>query len=387
MNVMFFISVHSHGRGGHINSLHHIVNKLAKNHNVSVISIGPGSSSFISQNTHFRKHIYFNGVGLLGLKRQCDILIKQNKPQIIHCFDAGVYNIIRLLYSSTKIKIALNLCGGPNPRKFPYVKNLVLFSVENKQWFEKDGRYKKSNIALIPNRVSTIQTKTLDIPKEDEYFTFVRIARIGKAYKKSIIDSINLIELLLKRNSSLKIKLFIIGVVECQNTFSELLKTKLVNDSVVIILTEERHTMNASKMLYLADAVIGTGRGIMEAASLGLPTLTINSLNNTPVLITSNTFYDAFRTNFSERNVFSKVSNEENITEIEKLISDKNFYNELSLYVEGKFKKYFDIEYASSRYIGFYNDAELSSKRLIIEDSFLILKSLYNFFRSSKKIK
>lgn len=387
MKILFFISVHGHGRGGHFNSLHHIANKLSVEHQVGIVSIGPGHSSIIANNSNFLSHVDFNGINLLELKSKSDEIVKQFNPEIIHCFDVGCYNIVRLLYSTKKMKIALNKCGGPNPKVFPYVKNLVLFSVENKQWFEKDKRYYDANIALIPNRVSKIQTTPLDVLKPDDYFSFVRIARIGKTYKKSIFDSIELIDALYKSNKKLKLKLFIIGVVECPEILSEILNNKYVKDGTVTILTEDKYTIGASKMLYLADSVIGTGRGIMEAASLGLPSLTIDSLSNSPTLITKDTFDDAFRTNFSERNVFSDLTKDKNLTEIETLVSDEEFYQKLSLYTRMIFEQYFDIDQAANRYTEFYESVTISEKKMLLHDAILISKTIYSFLKSSRKVK
>lgn len=387
MNILFFISVHGHGRGGHFNSLHHIVNKLSVEHQVGIVSIGPGHSSIIANNSNFLAHVDFNGINLLQVKSKSDEIVKQFNPEIIHCFDVGCYNIVRLLYSTKKMKVALNKCGGPNPKNFPYVKNLVLFSVENKRWFEKDKRYYDANIALIPNRVAKIQTTTLDVLKPEGYFSFVRIARIGKTYKKSILDSIELIDTLYESNKKLKLKLFIIGVVECPETLSEILNNKYVNDGTVRILTEDKYTIGASKMLYLADAVIGTGRGIMEAASLGLPSLTVNSLSNTPTLITKDTFDDAFKTNFSERNVFPGLTKDKNLKEIETLVSDEEFYQKSSLYTRMMFEQYFDINQAENKYTEFYESVATSKKRALLPDAILILNTIYSFFNSSRKTK
>lgn len=382
---MFFISVHGHGRGGHFNSLYHIANKLAEENKVGVVSIGPGFSPVISESSNFVTHIDFNGLNFFRLKFKVDRLIKKHKPNVIHCFDVGSYNILRMIYSPRKNKIALNKCGGPNPIKYPYVKNLVLFSIEDMEWFKKNKRYNDSNIFLIPNRVSKVKVKSLDIQKVDGCFTFLRIARIGKTYKKSILDSISLIELLLERNKSLKVKLYIIGVVECIDTLSEIKENKLIENGTVVILTDDKYTVNASKMLYLADAVIGTGRSVMEAASLALPVLTINSLNNIPVLVDIDTFNDAFRSNFSERNIFPKIENEGNILKVEKVISDMEFYDEVSSYINNKFIEYFDIESASVNYSDFYKGLSLSNKKIAFEDFVLFLKTLYGFFKSSKK--
>lgn len=387
VDILFFISVHGHGRGGHANSLHHIANKISADHQVGIVAIGSGYSSIISENPNFLAHIDFSGINLLELKSKVAQIVKRFSPEIIHCFDVGCYNITRLFCSTKKYRIALNKCGGPNPEKFPYVKNLVLFSAENKQWFDRSKRYNDSHIALIPNRVSTIQTMPLDILKPEGHFSFVRIARIGRTYRKSIFDSIELISGLNEKNGSLKLRLFVIGVVECPDTLSEILKHKYVIDGTVTILTEDKYTNEASKMLYLADAVIGTGRGIMEAASLGLPSLTINSLSSTPTLITKKTFEDAFRTNFSERNEFEALGREENFSEIEKLVSNENFYRELSVYTKSMFEQHFDIGRAASTYSEFYKNVSTSEKTELLADSQLIFRAAFNFFKSSRKVK
>lgn len=387
MKILFFISLHRHGRGGHLYSLYHIANELSSIHQVGIVSIGPGDNSTISLNTNYICHINFDGVSLLGFKRKSSRVIKEFNPDVVHCFDVTSYNVIKLFYPLNRFKIALNKCGGPNRIEFPYVKNLVLFSIENKQWFESNKRYKDTNINLIPNRVSKVATSSSDIEKPEGFFSFVRIARIGKSYKKGILDSIALIDILYKKNKKLKLKLFVIGVVECQETLSEILKSKYVTNGTVVILTDDKYTKNASKMLYLADAVIGTGRGVMEATSLGLPTLTMNSLGHMPVLITKYIFDDAFKTNFSERNSFPSLDKYKNISDIEKMIVDTDFYQEISLYMNFIFKEYFDVSQAPRKYEEFYNSITDNGKAIVISDSILTLKTLYRFFKSSRKIK
>lgn len=387
MRIMFFISVHGHGRGGHFNSLNHVANNISSYHQVGIVAVGPGHSAIISQNSNFLAHIEYNGFNVLSLKKKVDSAVSEFKPDIMHCFDVGVYNIIRLLYSPTQFKIALNRCGGPNPKKFPHIKNLVLFSTENRSWFTANAKYRDSNISLIPNRVSVIKTTPMaDVQKPRGFFTFVRIARIGTGYKKSIFDSIALIERLVETEGQ-RVKLYIIGVIECRDIFYEIQNHKYVADGTIILLTEDKYTNNASKMLYLADAVIGTGRGIMEAASLGLPTLAVNSVGDIPVLITRELFDDAFKTNFSERNVFLEFDHSRNFLELKRLLSDESYYQELSVYMKKMFVTYFDIERAVSLYTTFYRDVTVTDKSNLISDVGFILRTIVSFYKSSRKVK
>lgn len=386
MKILYFISVHGHGRGGHFHSLNHISKKIGEEHDVKIISFGPGKSDIIESNTHFIRHIDFNGLNLIKLRKIIKHEILIFKPDIIHCFDVVCYNVVRLFITSRKFKIVLNKCGGANPTNFPHVKNLILFSLENQEWFKNNSKFKNTNIHLIPNRVKPLQLKPdfKPIEKNPGDFIFMRICRIGLAYKKSIKDAINLISLLLKSNIP-NVKLYIIGVVENNEVYEELKNNTLVNSGHIVFLTEEEYTHEASKMLYLADVVIGTGRGLMEAASLGKPLLAIDKNGKIPVLLNDLNFNDAFKTNFSERNIFYKFNNEDNIKSILQLINDKDCYKANSSFVLHSFKEYFSLEKAKEAYSAAYNESK-TSKRKLISDLPFILRSTLNFYRSYSKL-
>lgn len=387
MKILFFISVHGHGRGGHFHSLNHISRRLGEENDVSIISIGPGKSDIIESNPHFRKHINYKGFDILKLRRVIKNEIKIFSPDIYHCFDVGSYNIIRLIISSKKHRIVLNKCGGPNPVEFPYVKNIVLFSKENQEWFEGQNKFKKTNVFLIPNRVIPLEliTDYHPINKEKDDFVFVRICRIGLNYKKSILDSMNLISKLYESNFK-KIKLYIIGAVEDEDVLKDLKYNEHVVNGRIVFLTQSEYTSEASKMLYLADAVIGTGRGLMEAASLKKPILTIDKNRNIPVLLDENHFMDAFKTNFSERNTFKELNTHDNLNNISKLIYNLNYYNEVSSFAYNCFNMYFNINKVTELYISAYNKS-YTFRRKILNDSPMILKTIISFFRSFLKSK
>src|SRR5690606_141433 len=129
-----------------------------------------------------------------------DKILESYQPDIIHCFDTNAYNVIKLLVPASKNKFVLTKPGGPNKADFPVCENLTLFSEENRRWFAMRKRYNNTNIYLIPNRVKRIQITdskiASTIQKDAAEFTFVRIARLGEAYKKGILDAINLIRIL-----------------------------------------------------------------------------------------------------------------------------------------------------------------------------------------------
>lgn len=382
MKILFLISVYGHGRGGHFHSLNHISKKIGENSDVKIISFGPGKSNIIASNPYFLEHIDFNGINFIFFKNNLKELIQKFNPDIYHFFDYGSYNTVRLLISSKKNKIIINKCGGPNPIKYPHVPNLILFSNENLNWFKNQKKHQNSNIYLIPNRVKALlpDKNFQPIEKKGGEFTFLRICRIGSAYNKSINDSILLIENLLLKGIR-KVKLYIIGVVEDSNIFMRHNKHQLVQDGRVIFLTDQIYTKEASKMLYLADAVIGTGRGLMEASSLSIPLLAINKEENIPVLLNNGNFQDAFKTNFSERNIFDNTNSETNIKNIIDLIQNKSYYTEMSVFSKEVFEEYFNIDKVIKSYDSAYSES-IFCKRYILSDLNIISRTFIKFFSS-----
>lgn len=380
MKILFLISNMGHGMGGHFHSLDHISRQIAKSVNAKIISIGPGNSSVIRNNPLFAAHFNFSGLNFVSLRKKLKQFIDQYNPDVLHFFDDSSYNIVRTLLAVKKYKVIVNKCGGPNPKRYPHIENLVLFSIENLEWFKKQRKFQNKNIYLIPNRVEALLPEKAfqPIPKPTDEFVFMRICRIGAGYKKSIMDAINLIEVLAARNIS-NVKLYIIGVVEDTSLHRLLESHPLVKKKLLVVLSDNLYTNNASKMLYLADAVIGTGRGLMEAASLAMPILAINSVGTLPVLLTRDNFFDAFKTNFSERNIFTDTNHDVNLQKIEELVQSIDCNAEISKFSKEVFDKYFNIDKAEDAYSNVYSKAINGGNSLLI-DAPLILRSFLNTF-------
>lgn len=388
MKILFFISACGHGKGGHFYSLNHISRELGKRHDVKIITIGSGYSDILASNPHFLDHFTFNGLNIIRLYKHISKIIKQFQPDIYHFFDVVTYNILRFHIGSKTHKVILTKPGGPNLRFFPFVNSLILFSEEDYYWYIKKKVFKDAHLYLFSNRVKKLEILNLfkSIPKDSDSFNFVRICRIGRGYKKSIQDSINLVLYLRKRGFS-NIKLYIIGTIEHQPIFNEIESTIKNQEGVITILTEHQYTKEASKMLYLADATIGTGRGFMEASSLGIPLLTINADDNYPLLVNESNFADVFRTNFSERNRIQSYNSEENLTNIEKMIKEKDYYVYLSKFSLKCFNKHFNVEKVGMAYTKLYRNAEYGPNHYL-RDIWSILTSFkyhYSTYMSMKK--
>ncbi len=385
MKILFFISAHGRGHGGHNHSLNHISRALAEKHDISIYSIGPAETQILQRNPFFKGRIYYNGTNLLHLRRKLKGIIKDSSPDIVHCFDKKTYNVVRLFLSSRKTKIVVNKCGGQNPVRFPFVPNLILFSEENYEWFKQQKKFSSSNIKVIPNRVVPLEMdkKEKPIPEREQSFNLVRICRITKYYEKSIQDSFRLLEELNNSDTNRPVHLFLIGNIEDQELYQRILMHPYVQSGQVSFITNPEYTSEASKLLYLADAVIGTGRGLMEAASLGLPILAISSTSKLPVLLNTKGFETALKTNFSERNVFSSKLIDNNLHEIIQLINNSNTHNQYRDEARSFFDKYLNIKGVILNYTNFYYST-IFSKRRIMRDAKLILRSIKVYHARSK---
>src|SRR5690554_160076 len=132
-------------------------------------------------------------------------------------------------------------CGGANPNNFPYVDNLVLFSEENSEWFRTKSKFSKTNIHVISNRVKQVKKHIVPHLKDfADSFTFMRIARIGNSYKKSIDDSVRLVKELNKTHRE-GVRLIIVGTIQDQEVYSELRRT-IDNDPSIMLLVDDNYT-------------------------------------------------------------------------------------------------------------------------------------------------
>src|SRR5690606_9425179 len=218
-------------------------------------------------------------------------------------------------------KIVVNKCGGPNPNSFPVVPNLVVFSRENENWFLSRREFKTCKVKLIPNRAMRVATTKFDkYQKDDTTFTIVRICRIGVTYFHSIRNGIELVRELSRRD--VKVHFYVIGKVTEVHEYEKLLN--LSEGLNVDFITEDSYTEEASKMLYLADAVIGTGRGVMEACSLGIPILIPSRQTNFPVLLTGKNFQNYFNKNFTDRVEVNELEQEIMLKDLIRLFSDSD---------------------------------------------------------------
>lgn len=362
MKILYVISVFNEGSGGHYHSLDHISRAVAEVEDVFIISIGKKESSTLSSSPYYRGNMLFNGYNLIGLFKQLNYLLTKINPDIIHFFDAYSYSIVTLNPLYRRWPMLLTKCGGKNEIHYPKANVLTLFSKENLDYFLCQRKFKDAYMCLIPNRVRPLLFSQEMMPNifthDSSSFVFMRIARIGPSKHKSILDSIRLIENLRRSSAGVNVCLVVVGYIEDSNVFNLLMKEVASESLPVTFITDEKITKRGSDCLIAADAVIGTGRGVMEASSLSLPILCPANNSNIPILLKNEKMmHDFFNANFSGRvNVDSATLNN-NILEIHKMISDLDHRKKLSDLSEMFFRNYFDLSCARDKYCLVYNDA------------------------------
>lgn len=345
MKILYIITVYKgSSAGGHYYSLKSTIGLVNQRNDCVIVNIGTGESPILSaMNIPIHNLIYSRKItSLIQVFKQLIQVINKENPDIIHAFDKQSLFFTMIMSEKFKIPYIVTRCGGPNPVYFPHVNNLIVYSNENKKYFESIRIAK--NIFLISNRISKPVQNLVRIEKirfllKPGAEIFIRIARMSDIQKLSILESINLINRL--NSDGIAAQLILIGTVQDRKIFKEISNRK--NDNI-LILTEEEYTFNANQLINAGEYVIGAGRSFMEAASLGKVMLCPVQNSDIPLLITSENFQEAFDLNFSSRVTIGNFNPEKNYQMILKAISDKNYSKGLKDFIKDMSRMYFEIE-------------------------------------------
>ncbi len=368
MKILFVVKVNGNGVGGHYRSLRTIFEEVSKHENAEILVFGktiPSAFSGINVKTiSIRKNIF-------KTLKEYKQLLSDNNYDIIHVFDITSLIFTKLI---RKKNVVLNKCGGPNIYKYPVAPFMVVFSKENYDYYNSSDSFKKSTIKLIPNRVKqfSCDTKLIDSLKNElnintEDFVLLRIVRIDKYYENSIKQSILLTRKLQESNSEKNVKLLIIGG-NTDKIFLEELNKFTENDKFIYIVTEDKYIKDAKLIIDIADAVIGSGRGFMEACCRNKLLYAPISNSNLPVLVTENNFNYFFNFNFSERAILP-----DELIEIEQDINKlRDLIPQYKIFTLNIFNSYFDISKGVNSYLDLYKYILENKKKSVCWDKFSI---------------
>ena len=386
MKIAFIISSinsKSNGNGGHYFSLIETVKMLSINNEVVIYNIG-NSPAIALKNTEFKLiSIVHKKIAFTQIYKDLLVSIKEEQPEIIHSFDAIAYFWGRLVSSKLNIKSCLTKCGGINQIYFPFCDNFILYSKENFDYYQSKNKFKNSNLFLIPNRINTFPNDKKRIIKLKGYikeehlnsFKFLRISRISNYYIKSTLQIINLVNDL--NELGINCIFIYIGSVEDKTVLSELKDSS--NQSYVYIFTQDEFTNNSKELIDFSDAVLGTGRSYMEAASKGKIMLAYNPKGKYPLLINDKNFSTAFKYNFSER-IETKDKNTE-LSLFSKVINDENYKIKLKDFSIESFSKFFDSSRIEELHKELYININLKAKYNILDTILNGLFVLKNYLK------
>lgn len=363
-NVLYGVSNFGGDMGGHLRSLKSILQEMAAENKVNIYLVlfslkTPKEGSYSFPTPHF--HIISNGLsGLRSVRRmRKDLhhLFAQQQFDIIHAFDSNAYYFLKSLSDKRKVPIVLTKCGGnPAPKwKYPSCRHMTLFSVEDLVNFKSQARFQKSSFHLIPNRVKApVQDQALIAQLKAKYsggFDFLRISRFARLHEHSLMQSVDLVKYL--RAQGIHKRLLILGGVEDEEVYN---KVKASLEDGMFLETEEAFCKEASKIIEVADIVIGSGRGLMEAAALGKVLLAPNKNLTLPVLVEEKSFDNLFHHNFSGRTKFDAQYAAENERNLVALASGKD-KERFAGFSRQMFAEHFDIKNGIPKYLSVYDSA------------------------------
>lgn len=348
MKILFVISSvnsPSHGLGGHYHSLIHIATELSKHHEIVVVNIGTEKAKAFENIDLKLYNIIYKNARIISIFSDLGKIIELEKPNVIHSFDRIAYFWGRMAARKFNLKSVLTKCGGANDVYTPYCENLILFSKENYDFFKKAPQFKNSKLFLIPNRVKPFNSNfdrisSLEerLNKKEDGFRFLRIARIGSFYKKSSLQLINLVNKLNK--DGINCSAIFIGTVQEAQVLDDLI---LASNKNIYFFTDDIYTKNAKELIDVSNAVLGTGRSLMEASTKRKVLLT-PSKDDTPILIDNESFEEAFSGNFSERVLFKSIDMKQNYIKIKEMIVTDDLQIKHQSFSTSIFNEYFNID-------------------------------------------
>jgi glycosyltransferase involved in cell wall biosynthesis len=285
-------------------------------------------------------------------------IVRTFNPDVLHSFDASSFYFARIAAWWHNVRLVHTKCGGPNPTGgyFPLPDDLVVFSVENQEFFSTRRRFRHTRVRLIPNRVNEVPQDAARIARLRENIAgaevvFLRIGRLAPCYEEATLQAARLAQRL--RADGVPARFLQIGVVHVVES-GERVRAALGEQDR--LLTEPEFTLNAGELIDAADFVVGTGRSFMEAASRGRVLLAPLEGSTCPVLVTSDNWRELFRTNFSPRGRIAGFDSEANYQAILRIARSPEACRQYADFSRRLFDEHFSAAAAVPAYLKVYEE-------------------------------
>ena len=293
------------GLGGHYNSVRDLRAAFMRDWpdvKVSVLTIGNVQPAAFDSADPCVHHISTEGRGMMALIRDVTDLGDRLAPTHVHAFDNKSYAFARRIAARRSAKKFITRPGGPNPRYFPWAPDIVCFSAENRDSLSKNRRYRDARFHLIPQRVGEPEWDRERIRSlramTDGQPILLRIARITELNRPSLWQTVRLSEFL--RDQGVDHTLMIIGTPNDSDLVRQLQERV---SGVGHIVTNLHFTRNADRLTAVANAVVGSGRTLIEAAMADAVLFSPISDSELPALVTRGNWRTLAHSNFSYRSV------------------------------------------------------------------------------------
>lgn len=365
-NIAFVTGTFGHGRGGHFWDLITVAESLNLTRDVVIFNISRKNSPVLDESSVNVVNIRANLLQSIILFRK---YVLEMNITAIFSFDIRVAFFPSFISNLLQVPLIYIKPGGPNPtKKYPKVRDLIVYSKENYNYFERDNIDGYINLYLIPNRSVKVTTDWLLVNElkarlEAGCFNFVQVIRITPEYYQNLTQSINLIKKL-NEKSERKVGLVIIGVIQDVGVYEKIKKE--AESLPVHIITDNKFTECASKLLEIGDAVIGNGRSVMEAASLGLPVLVSAQNSSHPVLLNKHNFENAFEVNFSPRYKIASPEDDKHFDNIKMLVKNEIYLIENKEHSKTCFDVHFNVFSIIEQYLSIAENAKHKKMPLMV---------------------
>lgn len=359
--TLYLASTEGHGRGGHFYDVRTVAEEIGRRRRALIVNFGRAPSPVLSDaETHFTFIPHRAGTYARSVRSLLRMIKGKTRP-VLHAFDLPSLHLARTAAWIARIPVVFTKCGGPPPDGyFPNVPELVVYSAEDAIFFNGNPAFRGTRVSRIPQRVGAVDVDwervralrdRLGIGGSERNLILLRISRLIPHYERGFWSSIETVSRL--RKAGAQIRLVLVGVPEDRGVLTRLLEGA---PHYVSIVTEPEFTLNSSTLLGLADVAVATGRGVMEASSLGMPVLVPVDGADTPVLLSRETLSNLAAANFSPRSS-SPVSDAASIRNLREILEDASVREGIGRVSREIFLEEFDVRRAADPLLEIYDSA------------------------------
>jgi len=307
--VTFVITSRAQGTGGHMHSLRDVTDALIDHVDARIVCVCSSPPPALKGARAPVTFIDYRAAQTPRVVADLRRALRANAAEWVHAFDPLALKLALPAADALSLRVVLTLCGGPTPRRdLPAVDDIILFSNENLRGLQSNPRMRGARLRLVPNRVRGVDVTAEAATRRGaalrahlgwspETLLLLRINRMSPVYAPVMHQTLALARAL--RARGLPVRAALVGSPNDPQVVDEVTRLAGDEDSVV---TAPEFTHRAAELTPTADAVVGTGRGLMEAASAGRPLFTPIAGHALPALLDANNFEALHDTNFSPRN-------------------------------------------------------------------------------------